>query len=201
MIVAVALTVMVVMLVVMAVTLAIMVVLVPVLMVVIVAVALTVVVVMLVVMVMAVAFNVLVQLVVEAGVVDGVEHPVPEFMLVDVDDGAHESEAHLLHGLEGAVVLDPVVEVGEVQGHAGAVLVDDGGLDVPEEAAGFLGDPFPDGQEGARHPGLGVGVPADYASLQPYRASARVVERGVLVLMVVIVAVAFLVVSAHLIIS
>ena len=168
----------------------------------IVAVALPVVVVMvLVVMVMAVAFHVLVQLVVEAGVVDGVEHPVPELVLVDVDDGAHECEAHLLHGLEGAVVLDPVVEVGEIQGHTGAVLVDDGGLDVPEEAAGLLGDPFPDGQEGARHPGLGIGVPADDASLQPYRASARVVERGVLVLMVVIVAVAFLVVSAHLIIS
>ena len=162
----------------------------------------------LVVMVVAVAFHVLVELVVEPGVVDRMEHPVPELVLVHIQDGAHECEADLLHGLEGAVVLHAVLDVGEVQGDPVAVLVDDGGLDVAQQAPGFLGDPLADGQQGLGHPGLGIRVPSGDRSLEALGASAGDLEGGVLVimLMVVIVAAAFavrsvLVMLAHLIIS
>ncbi len=162
----------------------------------------------LVVMVVAVAFHVLVELVVEPGVVDRMEHPVPELVLVHIQDGAHECEADLLHGLEGAVVLHAVLDVGEVQGDPVAVLVDDGGLDVAQQAPGFLGDPLADGQQGLGHPGLGIRVPSGDRSLETLGASAGDLEGGLLVimLMVVIVAAAFavrsvLVMLAHLIIS
>ena len=162
----------------------------------------------LVVMVVAVAFHVLVELVVEPGVVDRMEHPVPELVLVHIQDGAHECEADLLHGLEGAVVLHAVLDVGEVQGDPVAVLVDDGGLDVAQQAPGFLGDPLADGQQGLGQPGLGVRVPSGDRSLETLGATAGDLEGGLLVLvvMVVIVAAAFavrsvLVMLAHLIIS
>ncbi len=162
----------------------------------------------LVVMVVAVAFHVLVELVVEPGVVDRMEHPVPELVLVHIQDGAHECEADLLHGLEGAVVLHAVLDVGEVQGDPVAVLVDDGGLDVAQQAPGFLGDPLADGQQGLGQPGLGIRVPSGDRSLETLGASAGDLEGGLLVLvvMVVIVAAAFavrsvLVMLAHLIIS
>ncbi len=162
----------------------------------------------LVVMVVAVAFHVLVELVVEPGVVDRMEHPVPELVLVHIQDGAHECEADLLHGLEGAVVLHAVLDVREVQGDTVAVLVDDRGLDVAQQAPGFLGDPLADGQQGLGHPGLGIRVPSGDRSLETLGASAGDLEGGLLVimLMVVIVAAAFavrsvLVMLAHLIIS
>lgn len=162
----------------------------------------------LVVMVVAVAFHVLVELVVEPCVVDRVEHPVPELVLVHIQDGAHECEADLLHGLEGAVVLHAVLDVGEVQGDPVAVLVDDGGLDVAQQAPGFLGDPLADGQQGLGQPGLGVSIPSGDRSLETLGATAGDLEGGLLVLvvMVVIVAAAFavrsvLVMLAHLIIS
>ena len=162
--------------------------------------------VMLVVVIMAVAFDVLVQLVVEAGVVDGMEHPMPELVLVHVEDGAHECEADLLHGFELAVAFDTVLDIRQVQGDPVPVLVDDSGLDVPEEASGFLGNPLADGHEGLAHPGLGVRVPSGDRPLEALGASSRDLQRGVLVLLVVvIVAAAFAVrsvlVSAHLIIS
>lgn len=162
----------------------------------------------LVVMVVAVAFHVLVELVVEPGVVDRMEHPVPELVLVNIQDGAHECEADFLHGLEGAVVLHAVLDVGEVQGDPVAVLVDDGGLDVAQQAPGFLGDPLADGQQGLGQPGLGVSIPSGDRSLETLGATAGDLEGGLLVLvvMVVIVAAAFavrsvLVMLAHLIIS
>ena len=167
---------------------------------------------MLMVMVVAVAFHVLVEFVVEPGVVDRMEHPVPELVLVHIQDGAHECEADLLHGLEGAVVLHAVLDVGEVQGDPVAVLVDDGGLDVAQQAPGFLGDPLADGQQGLGQPGLGVSIPSGDRSLETLGATAGDLEGGLLVLvlvlvvMVVIVAAAFavrsvLVMLAHLIIS
>ena len=41
-------------------------------------------------------FDMLVELVVEAGVVHCVEHPVPELVFLDIEDGAHEGEVDLL---------------------------------------------------------------------------------------------------------
>ncbi len=159
-----------------------------------------------VIMVVAVAFHVLVQLVVEAGVVDRMEHPVPQFVLVDVQDGAHECEADLLHRFQGSVVLHSIVDVCEVQGDAFAVLVDDGGLDVSEEASRLLGDPLADGHQGLGHPGLGISIPSRDRSLEAFGASACDIEGGLLVIMVVIVAAALaigavFVMVAHLIIS
>ena len=153
--------------------------------------------------VVAVAFDMLVQLVVEAGVVDRVEHPVPELVLVDVQDGAHECEADLLHGFELPVTLDSVLDVGQIEGDALPVLIHDGGFDVSEEASRFLGDPLSDGHEGLGHPRLGIGVPSCDGSLEAFGASTRDFERGVLML-VMVVASAFAVGTVfvtHLIIS
>ena len=161
--------------------------------------------VVLVVVIVAVAFHVLIELVVQSGVVDRMEHPVPELVLIHIQDGAHECEADLLHGFELTVALDSVLDIGQVEGDALPVLVHDGGLDVAEEASGFLGDPLADGHEGLAHPGLGIGVPSGDGSLESFGASACDLERGVLVLvMVVIVAAALAIGSvlvAHLIIS
>ena len=45
-------------------------------------------------------FDMLVELVVEAGVVHCVEHPVPELVFLDIEDGAHEGEVDLLLGFQ-----------------------------------------------------------------------------------------------------
>ncbi len=146
----------------------------------------------------AAAFDLLVQLVVQAGVVHGVVHPVLELVLVHIEDGAHEVEVDLLAGLEGAVVLDAVLHVGEVQGYALALVVDDGGLDVAQEASGLVGDPLADLEQGLGEPGLRIGVEACDGPFQSDSASAGLLDGGRLVLMVVIVVVLVL---AHLIIS
>ncbi len=146
----------------------------------------------------AAAFDLLVQLVVQAGVVHGVVHPVLELVLVHIEDGAHEVEVDLLAGLEGAVVLDAVLHVGEVQGDSLALVVDDGGLDVAQEASGLVGDPLADLEQGLGEPGLRIGVEACDGPFQSDSASAGLLDGGRLVLMVVIVVVLVL---AHLIIS
>ena len=146
----------------------------------------------------AAAFDLLVQLVVQAGVVHGVVHPVLELVLVHIEDGAHEVEVDLLAGLEGAVVLDAVLHVGEVQGDALALVVDDGGLDVAQEASGLVGDPLADLEQGLGEPGLRIGVEACDGPFQSDSASAGLLDGGRLMLMVVIVVVLVL---AHLIIS
>ncbi len=146
----------------------------------------------------AAALDLLVQLVVQAGVVHGVVHPVLELVLVHIEDGAHEVEVDLLARLQGAVVLDAVLHVGEVQGDALAVVVDDGGLDVAQEASGLVGDPLADLEQGLGEPGLRIGVEACDGPFQSDSASAGLLDGGRLVLMVVIVVVLVL---AHLIIS
>ncbi len=154
---------------------------------------------MIVVMVMpAAAFDLLVQLVVQAGVVHGVVHPVLELVLVHIEDGAHEVEVDLLAGLEGAVVLDAVLHVGEVQGDALALVVDDGGLDVAQEASGLVGDPLADLEQGLGEPGLRIGVEACDGPFQSDGASAGLLDGGRLMLVLMIVVV---LVFAHLIIS
>jgi hypothetical protein len=62
-------------------------------------------------------------------------HPVLELVLIDIEDGTHEGEIDLLLGLQHAVVLDPVVDIREVQGYPRAIVQSDGGLDVAEKAA------------------------------------------------------------------
>jgi len=118
--------------------------------------------VMMVVMVVMMLEGLLVNVVVETGVVDGVYHPVGEFVLVYIENGAHEVEFHDVVAGEGAVVLDTVVHVDEVEGEARTVLEIDRGLDVAEEASGLSLYVSPDGHEGIRHPGLGIRIPVLY---------------------------------------
>lgn len=148
-------------------------------------------VVVMVVMVVTVTFDVLIELVVESGVVDCVEHPVPELVLVNVENGAHECEVDLLLGFEGSVVLDTVLQVGQVESESGPVVECDRSLDVTKETSGLGLHPLSDGQKGLAEPGFGVGVVAIDLSGESDRASS-----GPLVLILVIV-----VVLAHCIIS
>jgi hypothetical protein len=73
-----------------------------------------------------------VDVVVESGVVDGVNHPVGELVLVDIEDCAHEVERNDIAAGKGSVVLDTVVHVDEVEGDSLAFLVDDRGFDMAE---------------------------------------------------------------------
>lgn len=179
-------------------TVMVMVVVVPMVVIVVMAVALAVVVVMvLMVMVVTVTFHMLVQLVVESRVVHGMVHPVSEFVLIYVEDCAHEGEVHPLLGLHGAVVLDTVLQVGEVQGDSGTVIEGDGGLDVSEQASGLLLDPLPDGEEGLGEPCLSIGVEAVDLPGESHRTSSGLLDGGLLVMLVVVI----VVVLAHCIIS
>lgn len=152
-----------------------------------------------VIMVVTVTFHMLVQLVVEAGVVYGMVHPVPEFMFVDIEDSAHECEVDPLLGVECSMVLDTVVQVGQVECDAGAVIKCDGCLDVAEKTSGFLLHPLPDGQECLCEPGLGVGVVAVDLSGEPDCAPSRLLDGGLLV--VVMLVLMIVVMLAHCIIS
>lgn len=152
-----------------------------------------------VIMVVTVTFHMLVQLVVEAGVVYGMVHPVPELVFVDIEDSAHECEVDPLLGVECSVVLDTVVQVGQVECDTGAVIKCDGCLDVAEKTSGFLLYPLPDGQEGLCEPGLGVGVVAVDLSGEPDCASSRLLDGGLLV--VVMLVFMIVVMLAHCIIS
>ena len=96
--------------------------------------------------------------VVEPGIIDGMQHDMGELVLIDVEDGAHEVELDLVLAGHGAVVLDPVVHVDEVQGYPGAVVLVDCGLDVAEKTARFTLDVLSDGHQGIGEPCLGVGV-------------------------------------------
>ena len=152
-----------------------------------------------VIMVVTVTFHMLVQLVVETGVVYGVVHPVPELVFVDIEDGAHECEVDLLLGFECSVVLDTVVQVGQVECDTGAVIKCDGCLDVAEKTSGLLLHPLPDGQEGLGEPGLGVGVEAVDLTGESDCASSGLLDRCLL--MIVVLMVVIVVVLAHCIIS
>ena len=152
-----------------------------------------------VIMVVTVTFHMLVQLVVEAGVVYGMVHPVPELVFVDIEDGAHECEVDPLLGVECSMVLDTVVQVGQVECDTGAVIKCDGCLDVAEKTSGFLLHPLPDGQEGLGEPGLGVGVEAVDLTGESDCASSGLLYRCLL--MIVVLMVVIVVVLAHCIIS
>jgi hypothetical protein len=139
------------------------------------------------------AFDMFVELVVEAGVVHGVEHPVPELMFFYIEDGAHEGEVDLLLGLQYTVVLDTAIDVREVECESGTVIEGYGGLDVAEEHACFLLHPFSNGHQCLGEPCLGVCIPAVEGTCQTDSASAGLLQRGGLVVMLVlmVVAVAF----------
>ncbi len=137
---------------------------------------------MVMVVVMVVLQGLLVDVVVETGVVDGVDHPVGEFVLVDVEHGAHEVELDGVLPGQGPVVLHSVVHVDEVEGESLSVVDEDGGLDVAEQASGLALNEPSDGHEGVRHPGLGVGIPVVDGSGEAGGDSSGLLEGGLLVL-------------------
>ena len=137
-------------------------------------------------------FDMLVELVVEAGVVHCVEHPVPELVFLDIEDGAHEGEVDLLLRLQYTVVLHTALYVGQVECESGTVIEGDGGLDVAEEHSCFLLHPFSDGHECLGESRLGVSVPAVEGSGQTDCASAGLLQGGGLVVVLMVMAVAFL---------
>lgn len=148
----------------------------------------------------AVAFHVLVQLVIETGVVDGMVHPVFEFVFIHIEDGAHEVKVDLLARFECSVVLHAVVHVCEVQSDAVAVIVDDGRFDVAQKASGLVGDPLSDLEESLGESGFRVGVEACERSLETDGTAACLLDGcRFVVFFFVFVAAAF--VFAHLIIS
>ena len=119
-----------------------------------------------------------VDVVVESGVVDGVNHPVGELVLVDVQDGAHEVEFDKVAAGEGAVVLDTVVHVDEVEGEAGTVLDEYCAFDVPEEASRLPLNVLSDVHEDIRHPCLRIGVPVLDGAGEAGGDATGLVERG-----------------------
>ena len=137
-------------------------------------------------------FDMFVELVVEAGIVHRVEHPVPELVFLDIEDGAHEGEVDLLLRLQYTVVLHTALYVGQVECESGTVIEGDGGLDVAEEHSCFLLHPFSDGHECLGEPRLGVSVPAVEGSGQTDCASACLLQGGGLVVVLMVMAVAFL---------
>ena len=125
--------------------------------------------------------------VVEPGIIDGMQHDMGEFVLVDVEDGAHEVELDLVLAGHGAVVLDPVVHVDEVQGYPGAVVLVDCGLDVAEEAARLALDVLSDGHQGIGEPCLGVGVEVEDLPGEAGGGAPGLLD-GVLVMVLVLLA-------------
>lgn len=155
---------------------------------------------MVIMVVAAVAFHVLVQLVIETGVVDGMVHPVFEFVFIHIEDGAHEVKVDLLARFECSVVLHAVVHICEVQGDTVAVIVDDGRFDVAQKASGLVGDPLSDLEESLGESGFRIGVEACERSLETDGTAAGLLDGcGFVVFFFVFVAAAF--VFAHLIIS
>jgi len=69
-------------------------------------------------MVMVVLEGFLVDVVVETGVVDCVNHPVEEFALFDIENCAHEVEVDNIATCQGTVMLDTVVHIDEVEGYS-----------------------------------------------------------------------------------
>ncbi len=125
--------------------------------------------------------------VVEPGIIDGMQHDMGELVLVDVEDGAHEVELDLVLAGHGAVVLDPVVHVDEVQGYPGAVVLVDCGLDVAEEAARLALDVLSDGHQGIGEPRFGVGVEVEDLPGEAGGGAPGLLD-GVLVMVLVLLA-------------
>ena len=125
--------------------------------------------------------------VVEPGIIDGMQHDMGELVLIDVEDGAHEVELDLVLAGHGAVVLDPVVHVDEVQGYPGAVVLVDCGLDVAEKTARFALDVLSDGHQGIGEPCLGVGVEVEDLPGEAGGGAPGLLD-GVLVMVLVLLA-------------
>lgn len=100
-----------------------------------------------------------VDMVVESGTIDRVEHEVGELVFLDVEDSAHEVELHEIVALEDAVMLDTVVHVDEIEGNPLAIFHIHCGFDVTQQTTGFSLDEFPDLEKDVGKLGFRVGVP------------------------------------------
>lgn len=127
-----------------------------------------------------------VDVVVESGTVDRVEHEVGELVFLDVEDGAHEVELHEIVALEDAVVLDAVVHVDEVEGDSLAVFDIHCGFDVTEQTTGFALDEFPDLEKDVGKLGLRVGVPVLDGPCETGGGTVGFLDRGLFMLVLVL---------------
>ena len=149
--------------------------------------ALVIIVIIIVVVMVMVVEGLGVDLVVETRIVYRMHHLVGEFMLVHIEDRAHEVEFHMVRAGKGTVVLDPVVHVDEIEGDPVPFLGVHGGLDVPEKATGLALHVFSDGHEGVRELHLRIGVEILDGSGESGGASARLLDGGVLMLFLFVV--------------
>ena len=148
--------------------------------------------------IMAAALDMVVEGVIQACVVDRMEHHVLQVVLVHIENGAHECEFDLLLRFEGAVVLDPVLQIREVEGDARSVFEGDGGFDVAEEGARLVLHPLAHPQEGFAESRFGIGIPAVDAPGEAYGTASGLLDGCSLMVVLMAVAVVFV---AHFIIS
>jgi len=133
------------------------------------------------VMIMAVAFHMLVQLIIDACVVESMVHHVLELVLVHVEDRTHEGEVDDLLGVQVSVLLHSVAQVRKIQCDARSVIKGYGGLDVAQHGAGLVLDPFTDLHKRVREPCLSVRIVAHDPSRKTGGYSADLLQRCLLV--------------------
>lgn len=122
-----------------------------------------------------------VDVIVESGTVNRMEHEVGELIFLDIKDGAHEVELHEIVALEDAVVLDTVVHVDEVEGDSLAVFDIHCGFDVAKQTTGFALDEFPDLEKDVGKLGLRVGVPVLDGPGETGGCTVGLLDRGLFV--------------------
>lgn len=122
-----------------------------------------------------------VDVVVESGTVNRVEHEVGELVFLNIKDGAHEVELHEIVALEDAVVLDTVVHVDEVKGDSLAVFDIHCGFDVAKQTTGFALDEFPDLEKDIGKLGLRIGVPVLDSPGETGGGTVGLLDRGLFV--------------------
>ncbi len=120
-----------------------------------------------VVVVMVVGRAVLVDVHHYSGILERVQGPVLELVVVHVEDSCHETELDGLAGPDLPVEEHTLVDVGEVHGHR-LVAVGDGHLDVSHERSGLPLDPPSDLHEDVGQPCLHVRIESADLPVEPY---------------------------------
>ncbi len=107
----------------------------------------------------------------DAGILERVQRPVLQLMVVHIQDCCHEAELDGLAGPHLAVEEHPFVQIREVHGER-LLPVGDGHLYVSHQRAGFPLDPSADLHEHVGEPGLDVGVESPDLTAEPDRLAS-----------------------------
>ena len=102
----------------------------------------------------------------DAGVLERMQRPVLQLVIVHIQHRGHEAEVDRLAGPDLAVEEHSLVQVREVHGER-LLPVGDGHLDVSHQRAGFPLDPSADLHEHVGEPGLDVGVESPDLTAEP----------------------------------